>query len=57
MLTPVSLPDLDPVLEPTLILAPIELEIEPPILDNHIPLLGKEVNLNFLIWTQLLNRN
>ena len=42
MLTLVSLPNLDPILEPTLIHVPIELKIEPPILDSHIPLMGKE---------------
>jgi len=41
MLTPVSLPDLDPILKLTLILVLIDLEHEPPILDSHIPLLGK----------------
>jgi len=41
-LTSISLLDLDSVLEPILILVPIDLEYEPPILDNHIPLLRKE---------------
>ena len=36
MLTSVSLPDLDPIPEPTLIYVPIKLEIEPPILKSHI---------------------
>ena len=47
MLTPVSLPDLDPILKPTLILIPIELEYEPPILDSHISLLGNECEFEF----------
>ena len=42
MLTPVSLPDLDLIPELTLFLIPIESEIEPPILDSHIPLMEKE---------------
>ena len=47
MMTPVSLPDLDPIPKPTLIHIPIELEHEPPILDSHIPLLGNEYELQF----------
>ena len=47
MLTPVSLPDSDPILKPTLILIPIELEHEPLILDSYIPLLGNECELQF----------
>ena len=47
MLTPVSLSDLDPVSQPTLILVPIDFENEPPILDSHIPLLGNEFELEF----------
>ena len=47
MLTPVSLPDSDLILKPTLIPIPIELEYEPLILDNHIPLLGNECELQF----------
>jgi len=54
MLTSVSLSDLDPILEPTLILVPIDFEHESPILDSHIPLLENECE--FLIWTKLLNR-
>ena len=45
MLTSVSLPDLNPILEPTLILVPIEFEHEPPILDSYILLLGNECEL------------
>jgi len=48
MLTPVFLPDLDPILKPTLILVPIEVEIEPPILDNHISLMEKKCEFQFL---------
>ena len=47
MLTLISLPVLDPILEPTLIPIPIDLEHEPPILDSHIPLLGKECKSQF----------
>jgi len=47
MPTPVSLPDLDPIPNPTLISIPIEFEHEPPILDSHIPLLGNECELEF----------
>ena len=36
-----------PISEPTLILIPIELEIEPPILKCHIPLMGKEYEFQF----------
>jgi len=42
MLTLTSLLDLDHILEPTLILEPIYLEHESPILDNQIPLIGNE---------------
>jgi len=47
MLTLVSLPDLDPILKPTLIPIPIELEHESLILDNHIPWLKNECELQF----------
>ena len=56
MLTPISLTDLDSFSEPTLIPVSIDLETEPPILDSHIPLMEREVNFNFLIWSQLLNQ-
>ena len=36
---------MDPILKPTQIPIPIELEHEPHILDNHIPLLGNECEL------------
>jgi len=42
MLTPVPLPDLDHIHEPTLIPVPINLEQEPPILENHTILLENE---------------
>ena len=41
------LTDLDPILKPTLILIPVELEHEPTILDSHIPLLENECELEF----------
>ena len=48
MLTPVSLPNLDQFLEPTFIPVPINLKIESPILESHIPLMGKECEFQFL---------
>jgi len=39
MLSPVSLPKLDPFLEPTLISVSIYFEIEPSLLDSHISLM------------------
>ena len=45
MLTLVSLPDLDPIFKLTLILILINLEHEPPILDSHISLFGKEYDV------------
>jgi len=56
MLTLVSLPDLDQILVPILIPIPIDLEIEPLILEGHIPLMEKECEFNSLIWTQLVNQ-
>ena len=56
MLTSVSLPDLDPIPEPTLISVPIHLEHEPLMLASHIPLMKNECKFNSLIWTQLLNQ-
>ena len=47
MLPPVYLPNLDPFPEPTLILVPIDFEIEPPILKSHIPLMKKECESQF----------
>jgi len=47
MLTPVSLPDLDPFFEPTLIPVLMEIEIEPPIFDRHISLMKKECEFQF----------
>ena len=41
-LTLASLPDMDPFSEPILIPVFIDLEHEPPILERHIPLRGKE---------------
>ena len=54
MLTPVFLPDLDPIPKPTLISIPVELEHEPTILDSHIPLLGNECELEFYDLDQTL---
>jgi len=54
MLTPVTLPDLDPILKPTLISIPIELEHEPLILNSHIPLLGNECEIQFFDLDQTL---
>ena len=48
MLTSVSLPNLDSIPEPTLILVPIYYRIESPILDGHIPyVMNHERELNF----------
>ena len=48
MLTPVFLPNLDQFFKSTFISVPIDLEIESLILDNHIPLMGKECEFQFL---------
>ena len=48
MLTPVFLPNLDQFPEPIFIPVPINLEIESPIMDSHIPLMGKECEYQFL---------
>ena len=56
MLTPVILPNLDQFSEPTFIPVPINLEIESPILDSHIPLMGKECEYSWT-WSQRLNQN
>ena len=42
MLTPVFLPNLDQFSELTFIPIPIDLEMESPILNSHIPLIRKE---------------
>ena len=47
MLTSVSLPKLDPLPEPTLIPVSIDFKIEPPLLDSHISLMGKECEIKF----------
>jgi len=47
MLTPISFPNLDQFLEPIFILVSIDLEIESPILNSHIPLLGRECESQF----------
>ena len=48
MLTPIFLPNLDQFPEPTFIPVPIDLEIESPILDSQISLMGKECEFQFL---------
>jgi len=45
--TLVSLPNLHQFSEPTFIPVPIDLEIESPILDSHISLVGKECEIKF----------
>ena len=45
MLTPTSLPKLDPLPEPTLIPVSIDLETEPLLLDSHISLMGIECEI------------
>ena len=47
MLTLISLPDMDPILKPTLVSIPTELEYETLILDSHISLLKNEYELEF----------
>ena len=47
MLIPVSLPNLHQFSEPTFILIPIDLEIESPNLDSHIPFMGEECEFQF----------
>ena len=47
ILTLISLPDLDPIPEPTLIHVPIDLETEPSIFDSHILLMGNECEFQF----------
>ena len=36
-----------PIFEPIIVLIPIDFEIEPPILESHISLMGKECDLQF----------
>ena len=47
MLTLVFLPNLDQISKPTFISVRIDLEIESPILDCYIPLMGKECEFQF----------
>ena len=47
MLTPVSLPNLDPIPEPTLISVPVYYEIGSSILGSHIHLMDHEYELKF----------
>ena len=48
MLTPLLLPNLNQIPEPTFIPVPIYFEIELPILDSRITLMGKECEYQFL---------
>ena len=48
MLTPIFLPNLNQFPELSFIPVPIDLEMESPILDSHIPLMGKECEFQFL---------
>ena len=57
MLTPVSLPKLDPFPEPTLIHVSIDFEIEPPLLDSHNSLMGKECKIKFFDLDSTMNQN
>ena len=57
MLTLITSPDLDPILEPTLIPVPIDFEHEPLILDRHIPILGNECERQFFDLDQTLKMN
>ena len=47
MLTPISLTNLDSFPQQKLILVSIDLETKPPILDSHIPLMGRECEFHF----------
>jgi len=47
MLTPTSLPKLDPLPEPTLIPVSINFEIEPLLMDSHISLMRIECEIKF----------
>ena len=47
MLTPVSLPKLDPFSKPTLILVSIDFKIVPPPLNSHTSLMRKECEIKF----------
>jgi len=44
----IFLPNLDQFPEPTFIPVPIDLKVESPILNSHIPLMGKECEFQFL---------
>ena len=57
MLTPISLPDLDHIPEPTLILKPINFEHESLILESHITLRGKECETQFFDLDPTLESN
>ena len=57
MLTLVFLPNFDPIPKPTLIPIPINLEIEPPILNSHIPLIENECEFQFFYVDSTLKPN
>jgi len=57
MLTPVSLPNLDPNIKLTLIPMRIDLEIKPLILDSHIPLIDLECEFKFFDLEPTMNQN
>ena len=50
ILTPILLPNLSNILESVLILIPVILELESPILESHIPLWGNECGLEFQLF-------
>jgi len=57
MLTSVSLPDLNHIPEPTLILILVNIELESPILQSHIPLMGYECENQLFDLDQSLEPN
>ena len=57
MLTPVSLPNLDPIPEPTLIPVPVYYEIRSLILGSHIHLMDHEDKLKFFDLERTLELN
>ena len=54
MMTHVSLPNLDPFSELTLIPVLIDFEIEPPILESHIPLMGRQFEFQLFNFDSIL---
>jgi len=57
MLTPISLRNLDLILEPTLIPVPVYYEIGSPILDGHIRLMDHEYEFRFFDFEPTLEQN